>query len=55
VINHSPQESAAQETQSAGKEAPLSQNDDSSSPLSVLKVEVRALSNVTGGGVIVTD
>ncbi len=55
MINHSPQESAAQETQSVGKEAPLSQNDDSSSSLSVLKIEVRALSNVTGGGIAIGD
>ncbi len=48
-------ETSVQEPKNVNHEAALSEGDDSSLSLSILKMEVRALSNVVGGGVIFGD
>jgi hypothetical protein len=48
-------ETSIQEPKNVKREADLSKGDDSSLSLSILKMEVRALSNVVGGGVIFGD
>lgn len=44
-----------QEPKNIKREDALSKGDDSSTSLSVLKMEIRALNNVVGGGVIFGD
>ncbi|HEX8175882.1 MAG TPA: hypothetical protein VF543_12250 [Pyrinomonadaceae bacterium] len=48
-------ETSIQEPKNVNREDALHKSDDSTPSLSILKMEVRALSNVVGGGVIFGD